>query len=418
MSQPTGRVTGASRLKQSVSEEVESQRESILAVSHAVHANPELAYEEFLSSQAIVDALAGVAGVRITHGLGTLPTAFLAEAGTGSLVITLCAEYDALPGIGHACGHNIIAASSFGAFVALAPLADELDLTVRLLGTPAEESGGGKVDLLQQGFFDGSHAVLMVHPLNGERGPVLMRSRASTAYRVTYEGRGAHAAAQPWAGVNALDAMTIALTSIGLSRQQLEPGQQIHGYLDQAGTAPNIIPAVASGEWMIRADSMESLIRLYPVFRRSFEAGAVATGAKLSMTRSEHPYSAMTSDEEIGRLFLANAQAIGRSFDFDTDDLGGSSDIANVSNFFPTIQPMIGVGADAPDVHTAPFAAFAGGPNGDSSALDGALLLALTAVDIAEDADLRARLIARPAPDTSVAGRELDDEGTPADGDE
>ena len=191
----------------------------------------------------------------------------------------------------------------------------------------------------------------------------------------------------------------------------MEPGQQIHGYLDQAGVAANIITETASGEWMVRADSMESLTRAVQTFRRSFEAGAVATGATLSMTTSEHPYSAMTSDDELGQLFFANAQQLGRDFTYETDHLGGSSDIANVSNFFPTIQPMIGVGADAPDIHTAPFAAYAGGPEGDSASFDGALLLALTAVDAALDPSVRARLISLPAPDTSVAGTELDPEG-------
>jgi amidohydrolase len=395
-------------LKRVVADNVTALRRKILGVSHAVHANPELAYEEFVSSQALSDAARAIDGARVEQGIGNLPTAFLAEAGSGELVVTLCAEYDALPGIGHACGHNIIAASAFGAFAALAPVAAELNLTVRLLGTPAEESGGGKVDLLQQGSFDGSHAVMMIHPTDGAVAPVMVRMRASTAYRVTYTGRAAHAAAQPWAGVNALDAMTIALTSIGLSRQQLEPGQQIHGYLGQAGEAPNIIPESASAEWMIRADSMESLARVFTVFKRSVDAGAVATGAELTLIRSEHPYSAMTNDEKLAEFFFDNTAVLGRNFILESDSLGGSSDIANVSNFFPTIQPMIGVGQDAPAIHTSPFAAYAGGPNGDSASMDGALLLALTVIDVATDPVTRARLISREAADTSRAGTELD----------
>ena len=252
-------MTDVPQAKQRVRDGISALRSSILDLSHAVHSTPELAYEEVASSRFIADAAAAVPGSRVQVGLGTLPTALLAEVGSGELVVTLCAEYDALPGIGHACGHNIIAASAFGAFAALAPLADELGITVRLLGTPAEEHGGGKIDLLRQGFFDGSHAVLMVHPLHGTIGPVVLRTLASSAYRVTFTGSAAHASAQPWKGVNALDAMTIALTSIGLSRQQLEPGQQIHGFVDRAGDAPNVIPDSATGEWMIRATSMESL---------------------------------------------------------------------------------------------------------------------------------------------------------------
>ena len=402
---------GVSGLKLRAREGVTALERAILRVSHLVHSTPELAYEEFASMQAIVDALSEVPEARVVVGLGTLPTAFLAEAGDGPLVITLCAEYDALPEIGHACGHNIIAASAFGAFAALAPMAGSLGITVRLLGTPAEESGGGKIDLLQQGFFDGSHAVMMVHPVHGASGPVVLRTRASTAYRVSFTGRSAHASGNPWLGVNALDAMTIALTSVGLSRQQLEPGQQIHGVVTRAGTASNVIPELAEGEWMIRADTMESLQRLYPVFRRSFEAGALATGATLALARSEHPYSAATPDLELSRMFLDNAVDEGVQFEFESDELGGSSDIANVSNFFPTIHPSIALGADVPDIHTAPFAAVAGGPAGDAACISGALLLALTAVDVATHPEVRARLLAAEKPDTSAAGRELDIEG-------
>jgi amidohydrolase len=401
-------------LKRAVAENVSALREAILSVGHAVHADPETAYDEVNASAVIAAAAGEVGGARVRHGLGSLPTAVLAEVGDGELVITFCAEYDALPGIGHACGHNIIAASSFGAFAALAPLASELDVTVRLLGTPAEEAGGGKVDLLREGFFDGTHAVLMVHPTDAEIGPVMIRTRASTAYSVTYTGRAAHAAAQPWAGINALDAMTVALTSIGLARQQLEPGQQIHGYIDRAGSAPNVIPESAHGEWMIRADSMESLACVFRVFKRSLDAGAVATGATLTLARIEHPYSAMTNDEGLSRLFLENASAHGRDFVLDTDELGGSSDIANVSTFFPTIQPMIGLGPDAPAIHTAPYAAYAGGPAGDAATIDGALLLALTAVDAATDPVTRSRLLALAPPDTSRAGTELDTESETA----
>lgn len=397
--------------KQAVRDSVTALRGRILELSHLIHSTPELAHNETAAAGYLAEAAASVPGARVQLGLGTLKTALLAQAGGGELVITLCAEYDALPGIGHACGHNIIAAAAFGAFAALAPLADDLGITVRLLGTPAEEHGGGKIDLLRQGFFDGSHAVLMVHPVHGTVGPIVLRTLASSAYRVTYTGRAAHASAQPWAGINALDAMTIALTSIGLSRQQLEPGQQIHGFVDRAGDAPNVIADTASGEWMIRATSMESLQRLFPIFRRSFEAGAIATGATLSIARSEHPYSAATTDLGLCRLFEQNATAEGATtFEFDSDEIGGSSDIANVSNYFPTIHPSIALGSEAPEIHTAPFAAVAGGDSGDAACITGALLLALTAVDAATDAATRARLLALTPPDTSSAGTELGDD--------
>ncbi|SEQ79831.1 M20/M25/M40 family metallo-hydrolase [Arthrobacter sp. OV608] len=204
-----------------------AELDRVLAFSHRLHDNPETGWEEVKASAWLVEELRAVPNVRVAHGLGKLPTAACAEAGTGTLVLTICAEYDALPGVGHACGHNIIASSALGALIALAPLADELDLTVRLLGTPAEENGGGKIVMLEQGDFDGTHAAMMIHPGNVDESE--MHPFACSGFAVRYEGRAAHASASPHEGINALDALTVALTAIGLARQQLEPGQQIHG---------------------------------------------------------------------------------------------------------------------------------------------------------------------------------------------
>ncbi|WP_411722353.1 M20 family metallopeptidase [Mycetocola sp.] len=388
--------------------EIESHRDRLLAFSHRLHENPETAHREVKASSWLADELRAVTGARVEHGLGNLATAVRGEIGTGDFVVTVCAEYDALPGVGHACGHNIIATAALGAFVALAPLVDELGLTVRLLGTPAEEAGGGKIDLLRKGQFDGSHAVLMVHP--GPEDRAKMATKACAGYRVDYEGASAHASVQPWLGVNALDAMTIALTSIGLARQQLKPGQQIHGMISEGGDAPNIIPGTTSGLWMIRADSIDDLKDVHSKLTRCFEAGALATGATLSITRSEHPYSAMTSDAELNQRYFDNAAALGRDIVFSDGSIGGSTDMANVSNYFPSIHPTIGVGADAPPMHSAAFAETAASAAGDAAAIDAAVALALTAADAATDPVLRSRLIARPAPDTSDAGSELGSE--------
>src|SRR5579884_1365332 len=212
----------------------------LIELSHAIHAEPELAFSEHRSC-AKAQTLLAERGFEITGAAGGLETAFRADFGSGPLVVGICAEYDALPEIGHACGHNIIAASAVGTALALADVADDLGLTVALLGTPAEESGGGKALMLQAGVFDDIAAAVMVHP--GPTDIAGARSLASSGVRVAYQGREAHASAAPFLGVNAADAATIAQVAIGLLRQQLFPGQQVHGFVADGGRAPNVIPA-------------------------------------------------------------------------------------------------------------------------------------------------------------------------------
>jgi amidohydrolase len=364
----------------------------VLAFSHKLHDNPETGWEEVKAATWLVEELRTVPNARVNHGLGELPTAVRAEVGTGALVLTLCAEYDALPGVGHACGHNIIASSALGAFTSLAPLVDELDLTVRLLGTPAEENGGGKIIMLEQGDFDGTHAAMMVHPGNVDESE--MHPFACSGFSVSYEGRAAHASASPHEGINALDALTVALTAIGLARQQLEPGQQIHGSVDGAGTAPNIIPEKATGKWMVRAYDVLSLQRVTAVLERCLRAGAVATGATLHIEQIGRSYADMRNDAAMADLFTANAARLGRSMSR-SDKRGGSTDMANVSQVYPSIHPMIGLGEGCPPIHNAAFAHFAASPAGDLAVRDGALSLAFTCIDLANDPQHRSRLLKR-----------------------
>jgi amidohydrolase len=368
-----------------------AELDRVLAFSHRLHDNPETGWEEVKASAWLVEELHAVPDVRVTHGLGELPTAVCAEAGNGTLVLTICAEYDALPGVGHACGHNIIASSALGAFIALAPLADELDLTVRLLGTPAEENGGGKILMLEQGNFDGTHAAMMIHPGNADESE--MHPFACSGFAVRYEGRAAHASASPHEGINALDALTVALTAIGLARQQLEPGQQIHGSVDGAGTAPNIIPDKATGKWMVRAHDVLSLQRVTAVLERCLRAGAVATGAALHIEQVGRTYADMRNSATIADLFTANAARLGRTMGR-SDKRGGSTDMANVSQVFPSIHPMISLGDGCPPIHNEAFAHYAASPAGDRAVRDGALSMAFTCIDLATDPQHRSRLLA------------------------
>ncbi|AMB60550.1 hypothetical protein AWU67_13555 [Microterricola viridarii] len=366
-----------------------SAQDTVLGLHRTIHAHPELGLEEHAAARALVAAVAEL-GFDAELGLGSLPTAVRAEAGSGELVITLCAEYDALPEIGHGCGHNVIAGAAFGAFAALAPLADELGVTVRLLGTPAEENAGGKVTMLNEGAFDGTHAALMVHPA-GEDVP-WMDPLASGILMVEFTGREAHASAMPWMGANALDAMTIMLTAIGLARQQLEPYQQIHGVIDHAGSAPNVIPGSASGRWMVRAADKDSLQRVVDVVRRCAEAGALAAAVTVSITEGPFRYENLTPDAELTAAYIENLARVGRTAAAPWPK-AGSTDMGNISQRFPSIHPMLGLGEPGVVIHTPALAALAGSAAGDAAVLDGAILLAATAIDAALTPQLRARLL-------------------------
>src|SRR5262249_32849466 len=242
-------------------------------------------------------------------GICDLPTAFSCRVGSGPLHIAICAEYDALPGIGHACGHNIIAAMAVGAGRALAPLVDDLGITVSVIGTPAEEGGGGKVYMLERGAFDGVHAAMMVHPAPVE--DLVPRVTAVSHFCVKATGHEAHAALAPHLGVNAGDAMTIAQAAIGLLRQHLRPTDQVHGVVLEAGNAANVISAHAEGLWMARAKTVEELADLRPRVVRCFEAGALATGATIEIENCSPDYAQLEPDHEIVDLYRANAAELG-----------------------------------------------------------------------------------------------------------
>jgi amidohydrolase len=367
----------------------------LLRLSHDIHDHPELSYEEVRSAEVTAEALER-GGFTVTRGVAGLPTAFVAEAGSGPLVLAICAEYDALPDVGHACGHNIIAASAVGAGISLLPLADQLGLTIRVLGTPAEEGGGGKVVMLDRGVFDDVHAALMVHPWPTER--LEATCLAVTHFDVSFAGRTAHASAAPWQGVNAGDAMVIAQVALGLLRQQLAPGDQVHGVVTNGGEAANIIPARVTGRFMARSLTLEGLTALVPRVRACFAAGAQATGAEVDFTPLAPDYSHMVSDPGLLASYRANAEALGRRFTLDDEGVARptlSTDMANVSLVVPTIHPLIAIDGGGSVNHQPEFAAACVTPSADTAVRDGALAMAWTAIDAAGPGVLRDRLLAR-----------------------
>src|SRR5262249_10105092 len=241
--------------KAAARERFETVRDGMIALSHRIHAHPELGYEEEKSSAWLAETLSD-AGFAVEKGICDLPTAFIARAGAGPLHLAICAEYDCLPGIGHACGHNIIAASAVGAGIAAARVADEAGLTVSVIGTPAEEVGdaGGKILLLERGAFAGAHLAMMVHPAPWD--VVMPKIIAASMFEVEYTGKEAHASDFPELGINASDALTIAQTAIGLLRQHIRPADRIHGITTHGGDAPNIVPARTRAKYIVRGETV------------------------------------------------------------------------------------------------------------------------------------------------------------------
>jgi amidohydrolase len=380
--------------KSAARERFESARDGLLALSHRIHAHPELGFEEEHASAWLCESLAD-AGFRVEPGICDLPTAFRARAGSGPLHIAICAEYDSLPGIGHACGHNVIAASAVGAALAAAQVADDLGLTIIVIGTPAEEVGNasGKILLLERGAFEGIHAAMMVHPAPFD----MLRAKviAASMFEVHYTGKESHASAFPELGVNAADALTIAQTALGLLRQHIRSSDRIHGIVTNGGVAPNVIPAHTSAKYIIRSETLNQLAELRPRVHRCFEAGALATGSTLRITGGDKPYAEMRHDDALAALYRKNSEALGRPF----PDLGewntrptGSTDMGNVSLAMPSIHPMIGINSLPAVNHQPEFAAHCVTPDADKALVDGALAMAWTCIDAATDKDVGQRL--------------------------
>jgi amidohydrolase len=378
-------------------EKYNEMRGDLIALSHRIHAHPELGFEEEKASAWLCEFLAD-AGFQVKKGVCDLPTAFVARSGDGPLHIAICAEYDCLPSIGHACGHNIIAAMSVGAGVAAARVAADLGLTVSVIGTPAEEVGnhGGKIHLLEGGIFAGVHAAMMVHPAPFD--VVTPRIIAASMFDIHYTGKESHASAFPELGINAADALTVAQTAVGLLRQHILPTQRIHGIITKGGDAPNVIPADTSAKYIIRGQTLKELEELRPKVHRCFEAGAIATGAALKVIGGDKPYAEMIHDEEMAAAYRRNAEALGRTF----PDLGamleraaGSTDMGNVSLALPAIHPFIGINSLPAVNHQPEFTAHCIKEEADQALHDGALAMAWTAIDMAQDDDLCGRLTAR-----------------------
>jgi amidohydrolase len=356
----------------------------LYALSRWMYEHPEIAYEERETSA----RLAGFLRERefaVEHPAYGLDTSFAARTGTGGPEVVICAELDALPGVGHACGHNVIATAAIGAGLALAPLADELGFRVTVLGTPAEEKIGGKVDLIRAGAFEGAAAAMMIHPAPEDTvdPPVL----AVLHLEVEFHGKDAHAAASPWEGRNALDAFVHAYNGASMLRQHMYPTDKIHCIITHGGDAPNIIPSLTRSEWYVRAATKARLDEMMGRLDDILAAAARATGCTYTVAHQGYEYQDLVSDPVMTRLFEQNAAALGRTMARGADrepGTAGSTDMGNVSHVVPSIHPMIGMDTDGAVNHQPEFAAHTITPDGERALHDGALAMAWTVIDIAE----------------------------------
>lgn len=373
-------VLDASELKSRVIGEIENHRDELKELSLRIHSNPETAFQEEKAATWLTDYLKEK-GFSIEKGICGLATAFRAGYGKGKPVIALLAEYDALPKLGHACGHNIIATSAVGAGIAAKLAVDEFGGTVQVLGTPGEEMYGGKVYMVRKGAFKNVDAVMMVHPAG--LNTAATKFLACQPLEVEFFGKPAHAAARPEVGINALEAMLMSYAAINSLRQHIKDTARIHGIITDGGEAANIVPAHTAGHFIVRAEEDSYLDELKERVLNCFMGAATATGAKLKYKWGEARYAPLHNNFTLARMFRKNLQSLGRRVHLVDPRIGiGSSDIGNVSRVVPSIHPLIAIASARAVTHSPQFAKTAASEAGMRGLIDAAKALAMTVVDL------------------------------------
>ena len=380
-------------VKARVIEAVDRLADELERLSHQLHEHPELAFEEERAHAWLTDFLAKQ-GATVERGVGGLPTAFRATipgSGAGPTVAIL-AEYDALPGIGHACGHNVIATAGVGAGAALARALGTLPFAgrVQVIGTPAEEGGAGKVRLMEAGVFDGVDAAMMIHGRCGTQ--VWRPTLGIVKVKVEFFGKAAHASSWPWRGVNALNAVIALFNAVDAMRQQLRPEARVHGVITKGGEQANIIPEYTSAEFYLRGATVAYCRELLRRFTAAAEGAATATGCRVRVTPDPIVHEPMKPNATLADLFRRNLEYIDFPEDPDDGEAGyGSTDCGNVSQRLPTIHPYIRIAPDGVPGHSREFAEWARSPLARAGMVAGAKALALTALDVLATPDALAR---------------------------
>jgi amidohydrolase len=363
---------------------VEELTPQLLATSHDIHANPELAFREHRACARLSDELEQ-GGFTVERGAGGLPTAFRASLSHGQPgpTIAILAEYDALPGIGHACGHNIIATTALGAGLAVARSGVPFGGTVLVVGTPAEEGGGGKILLAEAGVFDGVDVAYMLHP--SQTNMVRRGSLANSRVEIVFHGKAAHAAGAPDLGINALEAVIQTFVGVNARRLHMRTDARVHGIITDGGKAVNIIPDRAAARFSVRARDRAYQRKLIEMVRQSAEAGALATGARLEWTETRG-YANMVANGVVADVFAEHLSATGREVaEPRPGQRMGSTDMGDISQIMPAVHGYVSISPPSVPNHTQEFTDAAGSPDGDKAVVDGALAMALTAVDLLAD---------------------------------
>ena len=370
----------AKSLKEKIKSELEKRRGELVEMSLKIHANPEPGFQEVKAASWLSSYLEGN-GFQVERGVAGLATAWRATYGKGKPGIALLAEYDALPEIGHGCGHNIIATAAVGAGVASKAVVDALGGRVIVLGTPGEESQGGKIDMINRGVFEDVDVAVMVHPsmLN----IAMVKMLACISLEVEFFGKAVHAAVQPTEGINALEAVILAFNAINSLRQHIREEARVHGIITDGGASPNVVPAHSAARFLVRAADYGYLEELKGKVLDCFKGAALATGARLEYHWGDKVYAPLKNNAVLAKLFSENLESLGRHIDiFDLQIPIGSSDMGNVSQVVPSVHPMIAVAPAGVSLHSAEFASAAASEAGHKALLDAAKALAMTVADV------------------------------------
>jgi amidohydrolase len=363
-----------------VDDVLETQREELKKLSLKIHANPELGFEEVKASGWLTEYLRGN-GYIVEQGICELDTAFRASYGQGQPVIAVIAEYDALPGLGHACGHNIIAVSAVGTAVAVKAAIDRYGGTMLVIGTPAEEGGGGKIIMAKRGAFNDVDMAMMVHP--GAYNSSTIKALACQTLEVEFVGKAAHAAAQPDAGINALEAMLNSFNAINSLRQHIKDRARIHGIITDGGEAANIVPAHSAASFKVRAEDDNYLEEIKQKVLNCFVGAATGTGARLEYRWANIRYATMRNNQIMAQLFGNNINSLGRNVQScDPKATFGSTDMGNVSHLIPSIHAIIAIASIEVANHSTEFAEAAASDAGLKGLTDAAKAMAMTVGDL------------------------------------
>jgi len=373
-------------LKAQVSREIDARRHQLNELSLRIHSNPELGFQENKAAAWLTQYLEEN-GFAVERGICGLPTAFKGSYGKGKPAIAILAEYDALPKLGHACGHNLIAASAVGAGIAAKPVIDRFGGSILVIGTPAEELDGGKAIMAQRGGFDNLDVAMMVHP--GVHDTATTQALACQALQVEFFGKAAHSAARPEAGINALEAMIQSFVAINSLRQHIRDKARIHGIITDGGEAANIVPAHSAGVFLVRAENNTYLDELRQRVIDCFIGAATASGARLEYKWGEVNYAPMRNNPALAQLFRRNMQSLGRKVELtDPSRAFGSTDMGNVSQLVPSIHPMVAIAPEEVSTHSIQFASAAASETGSQGLFDAAKALAMTVVDLVANPEI------------------------------